>query len=83
MVKQDLESVSLCFFSFGRGRGVDGVLLATWHDEKIHSDKPCGKGENQYDRHTESECGPGTAIQAHCSDHVPAELMALTASWEE
>ncbi|KAA0713287.1 Pre-B-cell leukemia transcription factor 1 Homeobox protein PBX1 Homeobox protein PRL [Triplophysa tibetana] len=66
-----------------RGRGVDGVLLATWHDEKIHSDKPCGKGENQYDRHTESECGPGTAIQAHCSDHVPAELMALTAGWEE
>lgn len=27
-----------------------------------------------------AECGLGTAIQAHCSDQVPAELMGLTAS---
>lgn len=30
-----------------------------------------------------AECGLGTAIQAHCSDHVPATLMALTASRAE
>lgn len=30
-----------------------------------------------------AECGLGTAIQAHCSDQVPAELMALTASRDE
>lgn len=27
-----------------------------------------------------AECGLGTAIQAHCSDHAPTTLMALTAS---
>lgn len=30
-----------------------------------------------------AECGLGTAIQAHCSDQVPAELMALTARQDE
>lgn len=50
---------------FGKG----GALLATWRAEKIHSDKPCGKGENQYDRHTGSgvwtwDSNPSTLLRS-------------------
>lgn len=51
---------------FGKG---GGALLATWRAEKIHSDKPCGKGENQYDRHTGSgvwtwDSNPSTLLRS-------------------
>lgn len=50
---------------FGKG----GALLATWRAEKIHSDKPCGKGKNQYDRHTGSgvwtwDSNPSTLLRS-------------------
>lgn len=67
------------------GRGVGGGF-ACWRLQtvgKFTATSRVVKGKIDKTDTRRAECGLGTAIQAHCSDHVPATLMALTASRAE
>lgn len=67
------------------GGGVGGGF-ACWRlqtVEKFTATSRVVKGKIDKTDTRRAECGLGTAIQAHCSDHVPATLMALTASRAE
>lgn len=65
-----------------RGGGGGGVVVS-WRQQRVGKFTETSrvvKGKIDKTDTRRAECGLGTAIQAHCSDHVPATLMALTAS---
>lgn len=90
MCHRGLSPTCLSYFSaefgFRCGGMRGGVGVASWRRQtvgKFTATSRVVKGKIDKTDTRRAECGLGTAIQAHCSDHVPATLMALTASRAE
>lgn len=62
-----------------RGAGEGGGRWLAANGGKFTATSRVVKGKIDGTDTRRGECGLGTAIQAHCSDHLPAALMALTA----